>query len=227
MPTLITTTAKRVGAVAVFASIAGLSACSSRPETADIQKELAVAYQCSILELSDIKKTDGAEANGKGYDVAFSHTVSIKGGKEAAAILFAKWSALAALVQEIQIAYEQASLEAGRHFQTGNSGVVSGSAVANDPDVREAAALRQKFKAELKRIQPCENITAVSQLQFMRIAADEAAKSGQKQIPVPIAIKVRGHGRMVKTESGWHFTDIPDFQMEQIVTSDPVTYPRF
>ena len=74
--------------VAVIAATACLlAACSSKPETADIQKDLAEVYACPIIELSDVKKVDGADVGGKLYDVAFTHTVSIKGGKEAAAKL--------------------------------------------------------------------------------------------------------------------------------------------
>ena len=40
-----------------------------------------------------MKKVDGAE-NGKFYDVAFTHAVSIKGGADTAAKLFADWSRL-------------------------------------------------------------------------------------------------------------------------------------
>ena len=75
--------------IAALATTVTLAGCSSRPETADIQKDLAEAYACPILELSEVKKVDGA-ANGKSYDVAFTHTLSIKGGAEAAAKLFAE-----------------------------------------------------------------------------------------------------------------------------------------
>lgn len=50
------------------------------------QKELSKVYDCPILELSDVKKVDGAE-NGKFYDVAFTHAVSIKGGADTAAVI--------------------------------------------------------------------------------------------------------------------------------------------
>ena len=72
--------------IAALATTVTLAGCSSQPETADIQKDLTEAYACPILELSEVKKVDGA-ANGKSYDVAFTHTVSIKGGAEAAAKL--------------------------------------------------------------------------------------------------------------------------------------------
>ena len=93
--------------IAVLATTVALAGCSSQPETADIQKDLAEAYACPILELSEVKKVDGA-ANGKSYDVTFTHTMSIKGGAEAAAKLFAEWSHLAGQQLPAKMALEQA-----------------------------------------------------------------------------------------------------------------------
>ena len=56
----------RVVIIAATACI--LAACSSKPETADIQKDLAEVYACPIIELSDVKKVDGADVGGKLYD---------------------------------------------------------------------------------------------------------------------------------------------------------------
>jgi hypothetical protein len=56
-----------------------LSACSNKPGDADIQQDLAATYECPILQVSDVKKVDGAEVDGKVYEVAFTYTVSIKG----------------------------------------------------------------------------------------------------------------------------------------------------
>ena len=71
-----------------------------------------------------------------------------------------------------------------------------------------------------------ETIEAVTRLQVMRSAAEEAAKSGQSQIGVPVAINVRGVGRMGNAESGWHFAGMPAFSTVEIVTAN-ATYPRF
>ena len=93
--------------IAALATTVTLAGCSSQPETADIQKDLTEAYACPILELSEVKKVDGA-ANGKSYDVTFTHTMSIKGGAEAAAKLFAEWSHLAGQQLPAKMALEQA-----------------------------------------------------------------------------------------------------------------------
>lgn len=201
---------------------AALSGCSSKPETADIQKDLAAAYACLLIELSDVKKVDGAEANGKLYEVAFTHTVSVKGGADAAAKLFSEWAYLEAQVQPMQIALDKAYFDADVRVAQGQ---LTGGRDA-DPEVQRQSKAKEQLAARLAVLMPCETIEAVTRLQVMRTAAEEAAKSGQVQIAVPVAIKVRGNGHMGKAESGWHFADMPAFSTVEIVTA-PATYPRF
>lgn len=201
---------------------AALSGCSSKPETADIQKDLAAAYACPLIELSDVKKVDGAEANGKLYEVAFTHTVSVKGGADAAAKLFSEWAYLEAQVQPTQIALDKAYFDADVRVAQGQ---LTGGRDA-DPEVQRLSKAKEQLAARLAVLMPCETIEAVTRLQVMRTAAEEAAKSGQAQIAVPVAIKVRGNGHMGKAESGWHFADMPAFSTVEIVTA-PATYPRF
>ncbi|TXH88342.1 MAG: hypothetical protein E6Q78_12120 [Rhodoferax sp.] len=209
-------------ALAVVACVACLVACSSQPETADIQKDLAEAYACPVIELSDVKKADGAKADGKLYDVSFTHTVSVKGGAEAAAKLFSEWAYLEALVQPTQIALDKALFEADSRAAQGQ---LPGGRNA-DPEVRRLTQAKEQLASRLASLMPCETIEAVTRLQVMRSAAEEAAKSGQSQVAVPVAIKVRGTGRMGKAESGWHFADMPAFSTVEIVTAS-ATYPRF
>jgi len=209
-------------AVAVLACAVGLTACSSKPETADIQKDLAEAYACPVIELSDVKKADGAEADGKLYDVSFTHTVSVKGGADAAAKLFSEWAYLEAQVQPTQIALDKALFDADVRAAQGQ---LPGGRNA-DPEVRRLTQTKEQLASRLASLMPCETIEAVTRLQVMRTAAEEAAKSGQSQIAVPVAIKVRGTGRMGKAESGWHFAGMPAFSTVEIVTAN-ATYPRF
>lgn len=209
-------------AVAVVACVVCLVACSSKPETADIHKDLAEAYACPVIELSDVKKADGAEADGKLYDVSFTHTVSVKGGAEAAAKLFSEWAYLEAQVQPTQIALDKALFEADSRAAQGQ---LPGGRNA-DPEVRRLTQAKEQLASRLASLMPCETIEAVTRLQVMRSAAEEAAKSGQSQIAVPVAIKVRGTGRMGKAESGWHFAGMPAFSTVEIVTAN-ATYPRF
>ena len=209
-------------AVAVVACLLSVAGCSSKPETADIQKDLAEAYACPVIELSDVKKIDGAAADGKLYDVSFTHTVSVKGGAEAAAKLFSEWSTLEAQVQPTQIALDKALFEADSRAAQGQ---LPGGRNA-DPEVRRLTQAKEQLASRLASLMPCETIEAVTRLQVMRSAAEEAAKSGQSQIGVPVAIKVRGAGRMGKAESGWHFAGMPAFSTVEIVTAN-ATYPRF
>lgn len=191
--------------IAVLAASLALAGCSSQPETADIQKDLAEAYACPILELSDVKKVEGA-SSGKFYDVAFTHTMSIKGGADTAAKLFAEWSHLAGQQLPAKMALEQAQA-------TGNvAAITQAEQVLNAMDTR------------LVQIMPCETLEAVTRLQIMRTRADEAIKTGQ---PVaPVAVKIRGQGRMAKAESGWHFAGMPAFSTVEIVMAT-AAYPRF
>ena len=191
--------------IAALATTVTLAGCSSQPETADIQKDLTEAYACPILVLSEVKKVDGA-ANGKSYDVTFTHTMSIKGGAEAAAKLFAEWSHLAGQQLPAKMALEQAQA-------TGNVAAIT-----------QAEQRLNAMDARLVQIMPCETLEAVTRLQVMRAKADEAVKTGQNAAPV--SIKVRGTGRMGKAESGWHFAGMPAFSTVEIVTAN-ATYPRF
>lgn len=209
-------------AVAVVVCVVGLAACSSKPETADIQKDLAEAYACPVIELSDVKKADGAAVDGKLYDVSFTHTVSIKGGVDAAAKLFSEWAYLEAQVQPTQIALDKALFDADVRAAQGQ--LPSGRNA--DPEVRRLTQAKEQLVSRLASLMPCETIEAVTRLQVMRSAAEEAAGSGQSQIAVPVAIKVRGTGRMGKAESGWHFVGMPAFSTAEIVTAT-ATYPRF
>ena len=170
------------GWLSLLVVTAFLAGCSSRPESGDIQTELEKIYDCPILELSDVKKVDGA-ASGTFYDVAFTHTVSIKGGADAAAKLFADWSRL----------------------DTGN-----------------------EFDPVTLKIMPrqCTDVAPLILLETMHAEADESFKTHPDKGPVPVSIKAQGQGRMAKTESGWHFIEMPGLGTGQIATAT-ATYPRF
>lgn len=199
-----------------------LSACSNKPGDTDIQQDLAATYECPILKVSDVKKVDGAEVDSKVYEVAFTYTVSIKGGAEAAGKMFAEWSHLDAQMHPTQLALEKAQYEADVRIA---SGQVGGNRNA-DPEVRRLSQAKEQLENRINTLVPCQNLEALSRLQIMRTAAEEAAKSGQSQIAVPVAIKVRGNGHMGKAESGWHFVDTPALSTVEVVT-ETANYPRF
>jgi uncharacterized protein YecT (DUF1311 family) len=212
----------RLISLAVCSAAILLTACSNKPGDTDIQQDLAATYECPILAVSDVKKVDGAEVDDKVYEVAFTYTVNIKGGAEAAGKMFAEWSHLDAQMHPTQLALEKAQYEADVRIA---SGQVGGDRNA-DPEVRRLSQAKEQLENRINTLVPCQSLEALSRLQIMRSAAEEAAKSGQSQIAVPVAIKVRGNGHMGKAESGWHFVDTPALSTVEIVT-ETAKYPRF
>lgn len=212
----------RLISLAVCSAAILLTACSNKPGDADIQQNLAATYECPILQVSDVKKVDGAEVDGKVYEVAFTYTVSIKGGAETAGKIFAEWSHLDAQMHPTQLALEKAQYEADVRIA---SGQVGGDRNA-DPEVRRLSQTKEQLESRINTLVPCQGLEALSRLQIMRSAAEEAAKSGQNQIAVPVAIKVRGNGHMGKAESGWHFVDTPALSTVEVVT-ETASYPHF
>jgi uncharacterized protein YecT (DUF1311 family) len=199
-----------------------LSACSNKPGDTDIQQDLAATYECPILQVSDVKKVDGAEVDGKVYEVAFTYTVSIKGGAEAAGKMFAEWSHLDAQMHPTQLALEKAQFDADTRIANGQA---SGDRNA-DPEIRRLTETKDQLVNRINALVPCQTQEALTRLLIMRGTAEKAAKSDQSQIAVPVAIKVRGNGHMGKAESGWHFVDTPALSTVEVVT-ETATYPRF
>ncbi|WP_147692796.1 lysozyme inhibitor LprI family protein [Vogesella mureinivorans] len=212
----------RLISLAVCSAAILLTACSNKPGDADIQQDLAATYECPILQVSDVKKVDGAETDGKVYEVAFTYTVSIKGGAEAAGKMFAEWSHLDAQMHPTQLALEKAQYEADVRIASGQIGGDRNT----DPEVRRLSQAKEQLENRINTLVPCQSLEALSRLQIMRSAAEEAAKSGQSQIAVPVAIKMRGNGHMGKAESGWHFVDTPALSTVEVVT-ETANYPRF
>lgn len=212
----------RLISLAVCSAAILLTACSNKPGDTDIQRDLAVTYECPILAVSDVKKVDSAEVDGKVYEVAFTYTVSIKGGAEAAGKMFAEWSHLDAQMHPTQLALEKAQFDADTRIANGQA---SGDRNA-DPEVRRLTEAKDQLVNRINTLVPCQTQEALTRLLIMRGTAEEAAKSGQNQIALPVAIKVRGNGHMGKAESGWHFVDTPALSTVEVVT-ETANYPRF
>jgi ribosomal protein S6E (S10) len=187
----------------------GLSACSSKPEDADIQKEMAEAFNCPIFELSDVKKVDGAEVDNKHYDVAFTYTLSIKGGQPAATNLFAEWLFLSNQLREAGRYETRAMIE------------------RNNEQEEKMKLIKHQIYARIDTLMPCKTALADARAgaMFTEFALD--VKSGQDKVAMPLAEKIHGVGRMRKTESGWHFVDMPNLSLKETVKSEPVAYPKF
>ncbi len=206
--------------------LTGLAACSSKPDSADIQKELAQLYQCPLLGMSEVKKTDGAEGQGKQYEVAFTYTVSFKGSPEEAVRLYSEWSSLDAQVLPSQIANEHAIDDANRRLSAANNGNIPHEERDRDPDVIRTGMLRRQIVERMNAIVPCQGPEELTRLMQLRGEALDAAKASE-QIAVPMGVKLKGIGVMLKTESGWHFNAMPMFNTEQIITGATVAYPHF
>lgn len=181
-----------------------LSACSSKPEKSDVQREIAKQFACPTFELTDVEKVDGAEAGNNLYDVAFTYTASIKGGKEVAAKLFSDYTIL---WQELQ-PLEKAELW------------------TDDPAAKQA--ISNKLNATRQSFNGLMTCTGGSLAAFVHMldAVKVTAQTDSEKIPVPISVKVSGTGRMGKAESGWHFIGQYGINNEQIITSEPVAYQR-
>ena len=210
---------------------AGLTACSSKPDSSDIRKELAEVYKCRVLELSEVKKNDGAEVGKNLYDVAFSYTISVKGGKESAANLLAEWDFLDSQRALAVKKYEQAEREeTDRIIQNrGFSGSVSISAeeMRKSPKVQQAHLAKTEITNRLNTLVPCENYPEVFVLQSMLHEFRGTAKSGQDKIAVPLFAKISTIGRMAKSEKGWHFAAMPNLTLPELIKSEPMAYPKF
>ncbi len=75
----------RLGATfAAIVSTVFIVGCGGSPETADIQKQLVDAFQCGPFVVKNVKKVDGAEGKNKLYEVSYSFSAEIKGGKDGA-----------------------------------------------------------------------------------------------------------------------------------------------
>ena len=209
----------------------GLTACSSKPDSSDIQKELAEAYKCRVLELSEVKKNDGAEVGKNLYDVAFSYTISVKGGKESAANLLAEWDFLDSQLALAVKKYEQADREESDRIWQSRGPVASMSISAEEmrrsPKVQQALLVKTEITNRLNTLVPCENYPEVFVLQSMLHEFRGAAKSGQDKIAVPYVAKMSTIGRMAKSEKGWHFAAMPNLTPPELIKSDPMAYPKF
>lgn len=190
-------------------SITGLAACSSKPDSADIKKEMAAVLDCPILELSEVNKVDGASVGDNLYDVAFTYTLAIKGGQAAATKLFAEYMFLS----------EQRDLA----IRVRDSGVMQGDQAKE----QSGAALVGQIVSRMQSLQPCQSPLAESRIGVMSLGIYDAIKSGQEKVSVPWAEKIYGQGRMRKSESGWRFIGMPQLTQKEVVKSEPVEYPKF
>lgn len=189
--------------------IAGLTACSSKPSSTDIQKEMVAAFDCPILELSEVNKVDGAAVSDNLYDVSFTYTLGVKGGQTAATKLLSEYAFLA----------DQRDLAIK---------IRDGAMLQRDKQKEQTTSvLVSQIISRMNTLQPCRSPLATSRIGVMLVGFESAAKSGQEKISAPWAEKIYGQGRMRKSESGWRFIGMPHLILKETVKSEPVDYPKF
>jgi hypothetical protein len=190
MNTRISLSAARVFGCTLIGALL-LVGCSTKPGAVDIEKALTETFQCPMLEVSDVKKTDGI-ATGAGYEVSYTYKVNLVGGGDAAIKLFPEWLMLLE-------AKPAARLEIERLMNPGAQA---------PPSMLHAAELhKQKLEARFAEISPCETPAAYFALQAMAGGMQEKMNLAVPQVTAPVGLQVSGAGAMAKAESGWHFTN--------------------
>lgn len=206
----------RLAAASVWLVIVGLVGCSSKPGESDIKTSLANEFQCSILEINDVKKTDGTDLGNHNYEVSYTFEVALKGGSNAAQ----------KLLPELGVLNER--LERGRlqHDRAANLAAISGNpaslASAVDRATEEVMAVRKR----LAEVQPCELPNARFAIERIRAAAKPKADAPDEGIPVGLVM--RGTSAMIKAESGWRFAEPPRFDInaEKVSRDSSVHMPQ-
>jgi hypothetical protein len=89
--------------------IVGLVGCSSKPGESDIKTSLTNEFQCPILEITDLKKTDGVDRGGRTYEVSYTFEVGLKGGGGAAAKLLPELTILSERLERGRLQHDRAS----------------------------------------------------------------------------------------------------------------------
>ena len=194
----------------------GVTGCSSKPGESDIKTGLANEFQCPILEINEVKKTDGVERRDHSYEVSYTFEVGLKGGGGAAA----------KLLPELTMLNER--LERGRlqHDRASKAAATSDNPAPLEAAVSRAAAEVFAVKKRLAELQPCELINARFAVERMRSAAQP--NEGSSEQGIPIGLRMRGTSAMIKAESGWRFAEPPRFDInaEKVSRDSNVQMPQ-
>ncbi|USX15555.1 hypothetical protein NHH88_07170 [Oxalobacteraceae bacterium OTU3CAMAD1] len=206
----------KLSIIAVTALSIGVSGCSSKPGESDIKTSLATEFQCPILEINDVKKTDGAELGNHSYEVSYTFKVALKGGSTAAQ----------KLLPEINVLNERWERGRSQHERAANA-----VAMSDNPAPLEGAVSRAKdevlaVRKRLAEIQPCELPNAHFAIERMRAAS--LPKADFPDDGIPVGLVMRGTSAMVKAESGWRFAEPPRFDVnaEKVSRDSSVHLPR-
>lgn len=178
-----------------------LVGCSSKPGAGDIEKALTESLQCPMLEVSDVKKTDGI-ALGEGYKVSYTYGLKLVGGGDASLKLFSEWLK----VVDAQVA---AADEIDKVMRSREQTMQSRSAADSN---------KRQMDTRFAEFAPCKTGAGFFALQEMAGAMQKNMDLGAPQITVPVALRGSGSGIMVKAESGWHFANAQLAAMRADVT---------
>ena len=206
----------KLAIIAVAALSIGMSGCSSKPGESDIKTSLANEFQCPILEINDVKKTDGVDLGNHSYEVSYTFEVALKGGSGAAQKLLPELWVLNERIERGRLQHERAS----------NAAAISANPAPFKDAVNRAKEEVLAARQRLSEIQPCELPNAHFAIERMRAAALPKADSLDEGIPVGLVM--RGTTAMVKAESGWRFAQPPRFDInaEKVSRDNSGRMPR-
>ena len=204
---------------AVLVSGLLLSACSSKPESSDIAKQLSGFTGCDTLVITNVKKIEGIARDNGFYEVAYSFDVEMAGGKDAASKYFMRWLALDREIEAVDKEIRRPRMEFNPEADR----------ILND----KANALRD----ERTKLDQCSDTAPAIQYLGTRVAGiwhgqmqgwfSERAKSSKDMIAVPLGVHLTGAGVMVKAESGWVFQEnAPGLRRGEIFESEPVPFTQ-
>jgi hypothetical protein len=206
----------KLATIAVAAFSICVTGCSSKPGESDIKTSLANEFQCPILEINDVKKTDGAELGNQRYEVSYTFKVALRGGSGAAE----------KLLPEMNVLNERWERGRLQHERAGNAAAISDNPAPLAGAVNRAKEEVLAVRKRLAEIQPCELPNAHFAIERMRAAA--LPKADVSDEGIPFGLVMSGTSAMVKAESGWRFAEPPRFDInaEKVSRDSSVRMPR-
>ncbi len=187
--------------------VALLPACSSRPESSDIEKQLTANLSCTPLVIKDVKKTNGASAEKGLYAVAYTFNVEMAGGKEGAINYLKPWLSLTEQVKASEKAF-WATIKQSEEIQA------------------EASSRTNKLRQELDKLGSCDNLLSLSWLTYFQGEVFENAKAGKYTMQIPLSLQLSGTGVMQKSEAGWVFVQFTPAMKGELILGEQVKFDQ-
>ncbi|MDB5802575.1 MAG: hypothetical protein JWL63_3514 [Rhodocyclales bacterium] len=188
------------------------------PTAADIERALNETYSCPLLILSEVTPTRIEATPGYQYEVRFMYTVAMIEAPHTVAKRFAEWTYQDSELLRLRRAYG----EADSRRRMGRA-----DAAAAVQTLKQVTAQTEEVLGRLNVLMPCRSADASSAFNVMRRVARDAAVTSEDKIAVPLAMRTRARGRLVQIGEHWRFDSSPSSEVQSIVKSAPVPYPRF